>query len=355
VEKLTLHGGRQEGVDLIVLDNGRLRIRVVPTRGMSILDVTVGDVRLGWDSPVKEVVHPRTIDLELRGGLGWLEGFNEWLVRCGLEYAGHPGTDRFVDNVGNESTTELTLHGRIGNLPASEVLVLVDREPPHRIRVRGRVDERSFYGPQLELWAEVSTLPGEAGLRIDDTVTNRGPADQEFQVIYHANFGPPLLEEGSRFHGALERVTPFNDHAAEGLDGFDLYPAPTPGFVEQVYCLTPWADDQGLSRILLANSRGDLAVSMAWPREQLPYVTLWKNALSRAGGYVTGLEPGTGFPANRSVERAAGRVPTLAPGQTRRFTLDVALHSGSDAVAAAIAAVEAVAAGRPTRVDERPQ
>jgi hypothetical protein len=234
-------------------------------------------------------------------------------------------------------------------------MVRVDREPPHRIRVRGRVDERSFYGPQLELWTEVSTLPGEAGLRIDDTLTNRGPAEQEFQVIYHANFGPPLLGEGSRFHGALERVTPFNERAAEGLEGFDRCPAPTPGFVEQVYCLQPWADEDGTSRILLAAPGGELAVSMTWPVAQLPYVTLWKNALSRAGGYVTGLEPGTGFPSNRRVEREAGRVPRLAPGDSRRFTLDVHLHTGIDEVAAAITSIEAIRAGRPTQVDERPR
>src|SRR5438552_18301564 len=50
VRKLTLHGGKQEGVDVIILNNGRLSITVVPTRGMSIARVDLGDVRLGWDS-----------------------------------------------------------------------------------------------------------------------------------------------------------------------------------------------------------------------------------------------------------------------------------------------------------------
>src|SRR5437899_754950 len=59
VRKSVLHGGKQEGVDLIVLDNGKLQITVIPTRGLGILSVTMGDVRLGWDSPVKEVVHPQ--------------------------------------------------------------------------------------------------------------------------------------------------------------------------------------------------------------------------------------------------------------------------------------------------------
>ena len=121
VVKSTLEGGKQEGVDIITVNNGAMKFVVIPTRGMSILQVELGDVRLGWESPVKDVVHPKFINLSSRGGLGWLEGFNEWMVRCGLEWAGHPGKDKFVNNVGEEAEMDLTLHGKIGNIPASEV------------------------------------------------------------------------------------------------------------------------------------------------------------------------------------------------------------------------------------------
>src|SRR5215475_14307873 len=77
VTKTTLHGGRQEGVDLIVVNNGRLKFTVIPTRGMGVLNVESGEVRLGWESPVKGVVHPAYVNLQSRGGLGCLEGFNE--------------------------------------------------------------------------------------------------------------------------------------------------------------------------------------------------------------------------------------------------------------------------------------
>ena len=150
VRKFTLHGGKQEGVDVIVVDNGRMQIAVCPTRGMGVLWARLGDVRLGWDSPVKEVVHPAFVNLSERGGLGWLTGFNEFMCRCGLEWSGHPGTDKFVNNVGDEATMELTLHGKVANTPASEVEVMVEREAPYRVTVRGRVDERMFYGPKLE-------------------------------------------------------------------------------------------------------------------------------------------------------------------------------------------------------------
>ncbi|HKD35833.1 MAG TPA: DUF4432 family protein, partial [Pirellulales bacterium] len=210
VKRFALHGGKQEGCELIVLDNGKLKITVIPTRGMSVLDVTSGEMRLGWNSPVKQIVHPQFMRLESRGGLGWLEGFNEWMVRCGLEYAGHPGQDEFVNNVGEKATMELTLHGKIGNIPASEVSVTVDSQAPHRIRVKGTVFEQAFYGPKLELATEISTEPGSDSYRIEDRVTNHGAFEQEYQLIYHCNFGPPLLEKGSRVIAAAKRIAPFN-------------------------------------------------------------------------------------------------------------------------------------------------
>ena len=326
VHKETLHGGKQEGVELVMVDNGALQLTVVPTRGMGILEVRgKGGVRLGWNSPVKEVVHPRLINLHSRGGLGWLEGFNEWLARCGLESAGHPGTDRFITNTGQEAEMDLTLHGKIANIPASEVEVVIDNHPPHRIRVRGRVDERMLYGPKLALWTEISTIPNSLSFRIEDVVTNHGAFDQEFQLIYHTNYGPPLLGNGSKFVGALEQVTPFNDHAVSAVDHFDVYQEPTKGFVEQVYCLVPRADDQDQTKIMLRNAAGDQGVSMTYSVAALPYLTLWKNTNAQEEGYVTGLEPGTGFPYNRRVERRFGRVPRLTPGEQRTFAIDVAL------------------------------
>src|SRR5262245_30001629 len=50
VRQFVLRGGKQEGVELIRIYNGKLRITVVPTRGLSVLDVGMGDLRLGWNS-----------------------------------------------------------------------------------------------------------------------------------------------------------------------------------------------------------------------------------------------------------------------------------------------------------------
>jgi hypothetical protein len=355
VRKVRLHGGKQEGVDLVIVDNGRLIITIVPTRGMGILRVEMGDVRLGWESPVKEVVHPKYVNLAARGGLGWLEGFNEWLARCGLEWAGHPGRDSFVNNVGEQAEMDLTLHGKVANIPASEVEVIVDREPRPRIRVRGRVDERAFYGPKLQLWTEVSTEPGASTFRIDDAVTNRGAFDQEVQVIYHANYGPPILGAGSRFVGAVQRVTPFNDHAAKDVATYADYTAPRAGFIEQVYNLRPNAGADGRSLMMLRNAAGDRAVSMGFAVAELPYFTLWKNLTALEEGYVTGLEPGTGFPYTRRIERERGRVPKLKPGDARRFSIDIGLHAGAADVAGVEQRIARIQNRRSVQVDGAPE
>lgn len=336
VRQTTLHGGKQEGVELVTIDNGKLSITVIPTRGMSVLEVVSGDIRLGWNSPVKEPVHPSFVNLEGRGGLGWLDGFNEWMVRCGLEFAGHPGLDRFTTNTGDMAEMMLTLHGKIGNIPANNVQVLLDG---NRVGIRGVVDERLFFGPKLRLDAELWTEAGSNTFTISDRVTNHGAGDQEFQLIYHGNYGRPLLGKGSKIHVAAKSVHPMNENAAKSIANWPVYDAPQPGYIEQVYLIHPLSDDDGWTQAVLATSDGKAATSLRWSTSQLPYLTIWKNTTAEADGYVTGIEPATGFPYNRSVERKAGRVQKIAAGASREFSIDFLIHSGEAAVAAAIAGV----------------
>ncbi len=355
VSRSRLRGGKQDGVDVVTLDNGRLSIVVVPTRGMGIWSVTMGDVRVGWDSPVKEIVHPKFVSLPSRGGLGWLDGFGEWLCRCGLENNGLPGIDTIIDNTGATAQVSLTLHGKIAYLPAQEVELIVEKAPPYRITLRGSVAERMMFGPNLELRTEISTEPGSNTFRITDEIVNHAAQPAEFQLIYHTNFGPPLLEEGAEFVGPVKRVAPRDARAAEGgVKNFARYAGPKTGFVEQVYFLDLYGDADGRTEIMLRNRAKDRAVSIAYSLTALPYFTIWKNTSAEADGYVTGFEPGTNYPNARSIERKAGRVPKLAPGASRRMDLDITIHADQDAVTRAAMRIEKIQAGRPTTVADHP-
>ena len=347
----TLHGGKQEGVRLITLDNGTMQIVLIPTRGMGILSVTMNDLKLGWKSPVTEVVHPRHVNLNLRGGLGWLEGFNEWLCRCGLENTGQAGKDEIINNVGDKQTVDLTLHGKIANIPASEVEVIVEKKPPHRITVRGIVHEKMLFGPKLELVTEVSTEPGSDAFRIQDTVINKGSQPQEYQILYHYNFGKPLLGDGAKFHVPVERVTPYNANAAKSVKSWNRFAGPVPGYVEQVYLMHPRDDEEGNVKVLLHNAKGNRGVMLKYAKKELPYLTLWKNTGADDDGYVIGIEPGVSFPNARKIERQAGRVPKLVGGASHTMRMDFTLLDAKLWVDQAVSQIEEVQKLRAPTID----
>lgn len=351
----SLHGGKQDETEVISLENGKMTIFVIPTRGMGLLSVVRDNVRVGWESPVKNIVNPRYINLNNRGGLGWLDGFTEMMCRCGIEWNGHPGTDRFTDANGAEATLDLTLHGKIANLPAQEVEFIALREPPYTLTIRSRVDETMFHGPKLELHTELSTEPGSNTFRIRDVVVNRGGQPQEFQMLYHSNFGPPILEEGAKFLAPIERITPFNDHAGLGLETFDTFDKPTPGFVEQVYCMKPKADANGRTLAVLRDKAGNRAVSIRYSTAELPFLTLWKNTEALEDGYVTGIEPGTNYPNNRRFEREHGRVPILKPGGSHVMALEYGIHFGAAEVKPVVEEVARIQGDAKPVVDPQPE
>jgi peroxiredoxin len=354
VRKSVLHGGEQEGVEAIDVDNGKLRFTVIPTRGMSIYQVVMGDLRLGGDSSVKNLAHPKSIDPDTPQGQGRLEGFNGWIVRCGLESFGTPGTDELIGNTGKKSTMDLTPYGKIGSTPASVVEVTVERQPPYRIAVRGRLAQGALSGPKLELWTEISTTPGAASFRISDKLTNRTGVAQEFSILYHSSYGPPLMKEGAKFFGPARQVTPMNEHAAEDVSDYYAYRAPQAESAEQVYGLRLWADKDDRTMVLLRNAAGDKAVSIAFSVKELPFFTFWRGPTANGDGYVTGLEPGTDLPRSRAIEHRFGRVPKLGPHQSRSFTIDFALHVGKDEVHAAGDQIARIWAGRRTQIDTQP-
>ena len=321
VRKSTLRGGLQEGVDVVEIDNGKLSFAVLPTRGMGILKAECGGARFGWDSPVKDPVHPAFINLQERGGLGWLKGFNEWIVRCGLSSMGAPGPDVMVDNNGNTSEEFLNLHGKIANTPARKVSLEIT---PGEIILRGEVDETMLFGPRLRLHTEIRTAFGSGALTINDTVTNLGNQPCEHELLYHVNYGKPLLEKGARFLAPLKKMAPRDARAAEGCKRFDRYGAPTAGFVEQVYFMELAAKPRSRETVaMLRNAAGDTASVLRFSVRDFPCFSLWKNTAAVEDGYVTGFEPGTAFPNARQFERGQGRVIELPGGASRSTSLTV--------------------------------
>lgn len=326
-------GERVRDVELLRVDNGRLATTLCPTRGLGIMEAQCDGIRLGWDSPVRGVRHPRHIDLARNGGTGWLDGFNEFIVRCGLQSIGRPGWDDVPVGDGRTQETFLTLHGHIANLPARAVKIRhIGAGTKRHLVVSGRVEETTATGGRLELHAEFSSRVGARGFTLCDTISNRGAKPEEFSVLYHVNVGVPLLGCGARFLAPIRSSAPLNTTAARHMGTLANYDDPRAGRPEDVFALRLLGDRRGKTLAALLDPAGERAVSLAFSLRELPCMTLWKQLGGAGERYVTGLEPGTNFPQHRSVERRQGRMRTLAPGESHRIRIDCRLHLGVLAV-----------------------
>ncbi|HTC84845.1 MAG TPA: DUF4432 family protein [Rhizomicrobium sp.] len=336
----TLHGGRQEGVQVIDVDNGAMTFTIVASRGFEVWKAQVGKLRLGWDSPVQEIIHPSYIRLTDNGGQGWVAGFGGLMVRGGLASFGSPVQD------GNQ---QLTLHGHVDYLPASFVSVRYEAQPVPRLVFRGVVDDVQTFGPQLRLTSDISTVIGKPEFAFDDTITNLSDAAQEIELLYHTNFGTPLLGAGAEFVAPVKQVAPMNPASVVGdLKDWNRYSGPhTAPYTAKVFNMQLYGDASGQTQAMLKSPDGASGVLMRFDTHGLPYMSLWKNEITPKAGYVTGLEPGTGFPNPRPVERAAGRVPKLKGGGTYHVRLAISGLTSKSEVTDAARAIQALAAASP--------
>ena len=331
ISKERLHGGLQDGVDVLKVNTGRLSFTVLITRGMNIQELKCDDVSLQWNSPVQGPVHPSYVPIWASGGCGWLEGFSEWIARCGL---GSNGAPEFTDN----GVLKYPLHGRLSNLPARKVEVVVDSQGV--VLICGEVLEASVFGHSFPLKVLYRVEAGSSVLQVQDSVVNLSPNDDEFELLYHINTGKPFLSAGARFHAAYHRMCPRDVHATNELDQWDSYREPITGCNETCYFFDLVSDSQGLTSVVLNNSGEDRGVALTFPKTAFPCFTLWKTQRPDNDIYVTGLEPATNYPNTRSFEKKNGRVVALAAGEERVFKFEVNVLTDKVAVRDAIRAIE---------------
>ena len=331
--------GQSTGVDQVTLICGSKKIDVLPTRGMGIWQAENDGVRFGWDSPIAGPVHPMWVDVAEPSGLGWLDGFDEMMVRCGMASNGAPEFDASGQLV-------WPLHGRIANLPASSVSIGID-ESAGRIAIRGTVQENRFHFQHLQLETEIGIQVDSNEISIVDRVTNLSNRPASVQMLYHNNFGSPILEPGSQFFAPVKKLVPRNEHAATGIKNWNQFSGPDPGYAEQVYFMELAADQDGHSIALLTNANQSKGVSIGYDMTYLPCFSLWKNTVGESDGYVTGLEPATNFPNPRSFEASHGRDAHLAPGESRTMSLNIGMLTGSVEVAEALRKIETLSPDEP--------
>jgi len=323
--------GKAKGTSTLRIRTARgFEFWVVPDKGMDIYEASFRGQSLCWHSPAG-IVHPAYYSPR---GTEWLKGFaGGLLTTCGLTTAGAPSQDKGED---------LGLHGPISNTPAENVCWTEQWEGDDCIfRVSGRVRESSVFGPNLLLERAISTSLNSASLTIKDVVENQGRHVSPLMVLYHFNFGFPLLSSRAKIYARSKRVEPVNDLSAESLHEWDIFDLPQGDRDERVYFHDLEENSSGNATVVLAND-GDnptWGIALRYDPSTLPRFNQWK--MSSINHFVLGLEPANCNTLGRAHERSQGTLQFLDPGERREFNLELRVLEDAQQVQDAIRLVEA--------------
>jgi hypothetical protein len=340
-------GGVSDGVEVIEVDSGSVRALILPTRGMSIWQLHAGGVRFGWDSPVAGPVHPSLVPIFDPSGIGWLEGFDELVVRCGLESNGAPEHDASGHLI-------YPLHGRIGNLPAQSLSIEYN-EASGQVEVIGEVLESRLFIKRLRLRSRIRFHAGSANVELLDDVTNDLAKPATMQLLYHINVGSPVLGPGAKLEAAIDQLAPKDSLAAGEIETWNEYGGPQDGYTERVYFARLRADDANLTTTMLRSADGDRGLGVTYNTSGLPRFVVWKNTAAESDGYVTGIEPATNYPNERSYESDQGRLVEIEPGQTASFRVTLQPLTDGEMVKEMSAKIDQLQGDQPPEVSKSPK
>ena len=319
IETSVLDNGPGKGVRIAWVNTGAgLRYKVVIDRALDIADAFYNQHSLSWLSHAG-VTAPRP---DANSGLEWLYSFGGGLLAtCGLTHIGGPESDE------NE---ERGLHGRIGNNPAT-VESIVQPDPAAGkvdMSITAVVKQSRLFGETLELRRTIAGVIGWPGIRIRDVVTNRGGATCPHMILYHCNFGYPLVDEGSEFiwKGHCESLgRDIDDAIFNSRVNFKKCRGPMEAHRTAEACgvVDVTANSKGICTVGLYNRKLRLALVMKYKKKQLPALTNWQHW--GFGDYITALAPGTNPPIGQNKARELKKLVSIGPGQSRTYELELAV------------------------------
>ena len=326
IETAVIDNGPVRGTRIAWINTGTgLRYKVVIDRAMDIADAFHNQHSLAWLSQTG-IRPPEPFS---NNGIEWLRTFGGGLlVTCGLTHIGGPEKDEYG---------ERGLHGQISNISAE--LVSVKQPDPVigdlEMSISGIIRQTSIFGPCLELRRTISSTLGQAIIKIHDEVINRGNTTVPHMLLYHCNFGWPLVDEGTDiiWDGKLESPGgDKEDKIFRHANNFHKCPAPLKahnGNGEEVAFIDINSNDDGVCKCGLHNSLLGLAVVMRFNKAQLPWLTNWQHW--GEGEYVTGLEPGTNPPIGQAKARKDKTLIYLPPGEKKTYDLEIeVLNNNND-------------------------
>lgn len=238
------------------------------------------------------------------GGKEWQHAFGAGLLTtCGLSNVG-PGSEENGEIYG--------IHGRYSSLSAEQVsLNRYTLEDDEVLEVSGVIRQAEIFGENFEVIRTIRTYCSQNKIEVTDTITNQAFEPMPLMLMYHCNFGYPLLSENAVLKFDSKVSTARDSAAQAGYDDMKTIQPPRLGFEEQVYF------HSGVQCAELCSP--EFGVRLSWNDDELPCMTQWN--MFGCGDYVLGLEPGNCYPIGRSEYLQSNDAEYLAAGASKTTAL----------------------------------
>lgn len=296
---------------------GGIHCRILIDRGLDVGPAWVGGHPLDWRSPVG---FPNA---ETAASRPWLDTFGGGLfVTCGPDNVGPDCRDAGRDH---------GLHGRHSATRAHNVRVQVD-PLASLVIVTGDLSYHTVFGSSLTMKRTITLGIGSPTLEIRDTVANPSEREEILMLLYHFNFGFPVVSPGSVLQVASEQTRLREGDADFGTD-WRHFVEPRPDnptvVLEHLF-----ADGVDQATVTITNRdytpADGIAVKLTFDRTELSRLWQWWNQTPDI--YLAGIEPANCGVLGRAEERRRHRAPSLSAGESKHFWLRLDAAVGATAI-----------------------
>lgn len=318
VKAYELTSGQARGVQALDVRTGTgFEFTVLPGRGLDIAWASYKGVPIGYISKAGVVAAPHFAE---SGVFGFLRNFYAGLL-----------TTAGLSNIGNPSSDEAELHGlhgRISNTEADDISVQQDWVgDDFVITIGGVLRQARLFGECLVLRRQISAKLGDSKLVIRDTLENAGVRPEPVLLLYHCNFGYPIVGPATRLTTSGGRVEARDEHAKTGLASHDRFQEPTSGYLEQCF-YHHLGERPGRAHAALFNPDIGLGAYVSYNSDNLPLLVEWK--MMGEQDYVVGLEPASARLDGRKniLDQQGARM--LTPGEKLSFDVEIGVFEEKD-------------------------
>lgn len=318
-----LTDGQANGTRCIDVKTGSgFEFTVVCDRGMDLSLASYKGVNLTFLTANAET-HPAFYNAD---GVEWMRTFTAGMMTtCGPCNLAGPCED------GGE---KLGQHGRFSTLSARQVCDLTSYEDG-TIEIVGTLYDAHTFGKKLRIRRRILTEFGSNQLIVEDEICNEGGIPAPLNMLYHVNFGYPLLCENATVHVTADRCVGCDEFSQQRLEERHGVSTPEAGKLEKNYLYTfEEHRKEATAWVWNRELEGGLAAYVKFNPRELPYMNQW--VLEDWKDYIVALEPANVPCESRDVLRKMGVLPILQPGERKTFRVEIGVVAGNEAIEALI-------------------